>query len=199
MTLSEERKESAASRSTCRIKGGWNDSSCLTALLVALAARCWRRRRRPATAVPPGRLVSRFRRLPSLFAGRVTQVSELSIPDKTGKNDYVYRYQLVRFDVEENFRGQQRKSIEVTTGQGGGDCGFHFRTGERYLVYAGESPANRAALYEHLHAHETPERSGRRFGFPAEARRSGPRRRPRGDHPRNRPRSEDQRDADSGE
>ena len=84
-------------------------------------------------------------RTPVLFAGRVTGITELVIPyktgpDKTGKNDFVSRYKSVRFDVEESFQGQQQKSVEVTTGQGDGDCGFPFRTGERYLVYARDLP-----------------------------------------------------------
>jgi hypothetical protein len=84
-----------------------------------------------------------FAQTPVVFAGRVSEISKLSTPGKTGKNDGVYSRQLVRFDVEENFRGEPRKVIEVTTGFGGGDCGFHFRTGERYLVYAGEFPQQR--------------------------------------------------------
>ena len=111
-----------------------------TALLVALAGALPAPAAEACDCAGTGPPCIAFPKTPVLFAGRVTQVSELSIPDKTGKNDFVYRYQLVRFDVEENFRGQPRTSIEVTTGEGGGDCGFQFRTGERYLIYAGELP-----------------------------------------------------------
>ncbi len=110
------------------------------ALLVALAGALLAPAAEACDCGATGPPCIAFPKTPVLFAGRVTQVSELSIPDKTEKNDFVYRYQLVRFEVEENFRGQPRTSIEVTTGEGGGDCGFHFRTGERYLVYAGELP-----------------------------------------------------------
>ena len=81
-----------------------------------------------------------FPKSPVVFAGRVTGISDLPIPQGTGKNESVFRYRLVRFEVEETFRGQQRTTIEVTTGEGGGDCGFYFRTGERYLVYAHDLP-----------------------------------------------------------
>src|SRR5262249_32445851 len=37
---------------------------------------------------------------------------------------------------ERSYRGWTAKTAEVVTGQGLGDCGYHFRQGERYLVYA---------------------------------------------------------------
>jgi len=42
----------------------------------------------------------------------------------------------VLFEVSRSYQGTQPKSILVTTGLGGGDCGFHFEVGEQYLVYA---------------------------------------------------------------
>jgi hypothetical protein len=55
----------------------------------------------------------------------------------------------VRLVVEENFRGaglERGVTLEVMTGLGGGDCGYGFEVGERYLVYA-EHPAGGAGLY----------------------------------------------------
>lgn len=43
-----------------------------------------------------------------------------------------------RFNVEETFRGSAAGSVEVLTGRGGGDCGYNFVVGTRYLVYAHE-------------------------------------------------------------
>jgi hypothetical protein len=51
----------------------------------------------------------------------------------------------VRFVVEENFRGASVKpggQLEVLTGFGGGDCGYEFVVGERYLVYAQHFPSS---------------------------------------------------------
>src|SRR5262249_10049444 len=42
----------------------------------------------------------------------------------------------IRFDVAEAFRGVSGATVDVLTGLGGGDCGYPFRVGERYLVYA---------------------------------------------------------------
>ncbi len=38
--------------------------------------------------------------------------------------------------VDRVWRGQVQGTIEVTTGAGGGDCGYSFRRGSTYLVYA---------------------------------------------------------------
>lgn len=78
--------------------------------------------------------------MPVVFAGKVTTISDVRIPDGIGSHANFWPYRLVRFDVEEDFGGQQRPFIEVTTGEGGGDCGFPFRVGERYLVDAAHSP-----------------------------------------------------------
>ena len=65
---------------------------------------------------------------------------DFTIPRRVGKDEFAVHHRRVKFEVEETFRGQQRTSVEVTTGQGGGDCGFDFRTGEHYLVYANHLP-----------------------------------------------------------
>lgn len=41
-----------------------------------------------------------------------------------------------RFAVEQSYRGGAGTEIEIFTGRGGGDCGYDFKIGQRYLVYA---------------------------------------------------------------
>jgi hypothetical protein len=48
----------------------------------------------------------------------------------------------VRLRVTENFVGAEGDHFELFTGFGGGDCGFPFRTGETYLVYAYREPGS---------------------------------------------------------
>ncbi len=43
---------------------------------------------------------------------------------------------VARVRVDRVWRGQVQGTIEVTTGAGGGDCGYSFRRGSTYLVYA---------------------------------------------------------------
>jgi len=42
----------------------------------------------------------------------------------------------ITFDVSRSYRGEQQKNIRIRTCVGGCDCGFDFRAGEQYLVYA---------------------------------------------------------------
>jgi Tissue inhibitor of metalloproteinase len=43
---------------------------------------------------------------------------------------------LIKFAVEESFRGLASNVVEVFTSQTGAGCGFGFQTGQQYLVYA---------------------------------------------------------------
>jgi hypothetical protein len=54
-----------------------------------------------------------------------------------------YRQRLVTFAIETAFRGVEGSTAEVITGMGGGDCGFAFRRGERYLVYTYTNPEDK--------------------------------------------------------
>jgi hypothetical protein len=46
------------------------------------------------------------------------------------------RRKLVRFSIERAARGVQGSEIEVWTGMFEGDCGYGFKIGRRYVVYA---------------------------------------------------------------
>lgn len=49
----------------------------------------------------------------------------------------------VNFSVSRWYRGAQRSRVQVETGIGGGDCGFGFEIGKKYLVYAYNDDADR--------------------------------------------------------
>lgn len=68
----------------------------------------------------------------SMFVGKAIGVSAVD-----GKNS-VFRRRAFRFVVVESFKGPQKVGDEiiVQTGMGGGDCGYGFSVGERYLVDA---------------------------------------------------------------
>lgn len=68
----------------------------------------------------------------AVFAGTVTAISDL---DGTG-DDRLFERRLVRFATQRAFRGVEGTTVDVFTGMGGGDCGYAFKTGEQYLVYA---------------------------------------------------------------
>lgn len=80
-------------------------------------------------AGPPCRA---FADTPTVFAGRVTRVARVGGGLET----------IVQFVATKTFRGTQARTIEVRTGSGGGDCGYPFRVGVEYLVYAATDPTS---------------------------------------------------------
>jgi hypothetical protein len=53
-----------------------------------------------------------------------------------GKETVTWQEKLFRFSIEQSFKGIEGTEVEVQTGLDGGDCGYGFKKGERYLVYA---------------------------------------------------------------
>ena len=49
---------------------------------------------------------------------------------------------IVKFRVESSWKGKLRTELSLTTGLGGGDCGYPFEVGQKYLVYAYGSNEN---------------------------------------------------------
>ncbi len=77
------------------------------------------------------------------FVGKVLEIRGSRTESETTESDLPHPFRRVRFLVEENFRGAGVRpggELEVLTGFGGGDCGYDFETGERYLVYAQHLP-----------------------------------------------------------
>src|ERR1700691_2749797 len=72
------------------------------------------------------------------FVGTVIDIEnppdERRFADQSGLSRY-------RFRVDENISGFEEKEVDVYSGRGGGDCSYHFRIGESYLVtpYKAES------------------------------------------------------------
>jgi hypothetical protein len=74
-----------------------------------------------------------------VFEGRVERQEPTSIDIIDVLNDPHAEGQMRRtvfFTVIRTYRGSERQQMKVTTGWGGGDCGFDFETGKEYLVYA---------------------------------------------------------------
>lgn len=67
--------------------------------------------------------------VPAVFVGKVQSISE-----HTGASGFSGR--RVHLDVAEAFRGVTSQEVDIDTGNGGGDCGYPFKVGESYLVYA---------------------------------------------------------------
>jgi hypothetical protein len=70
-------------------------------------------------------------RADAVFVGHVVSIES---PSTGGR--------LVRLAVIEAFRGFQLSQVTLVTGYGQGDCGYPFRMGESYVVYAHRSPTD---------------------------------------------------------
>jgi hypothetical protein len=89
----------------------------------------------PATSyacscVPPQSVENELGRSKVVFSGEVIQVKE--------QKDYFkgYMTKKVLFEVTKTWKGLSQSQVIITTGTGGGDCGYDFQTGKEYVVYA---------------------------------------------------------------
>jgi hypothetical protein len=73
-----------------------------------------------------------FWQVDAVFAGTATRGGTATADE----GSYKRQVRVFTFSVAEVFRGESVSEVEVATGMGGGDCGYGFRVGETYLVYA---------------------------------------------------------------
>jgi hypothetical protein len=75
----------------------------------------------------------------AVFVGKVSAIDEeaMEIP-RFGKTEKIRTSLTAHLEIQNAYKGlpPDRKAIDVLTGGGGGDCGFDFKTGERYLIFA---------------------------------------------------------------
>ena len=91
----------------------------------------------------------------AVFAGKIARIVDNYVPifstsdyvmyklgystyffDHFARNDARRLEFSVFFKVINSWKGLDTSTIEVSTGRGGGDCGYSFLTNEEYLVYA---------------------------------------------------------------
>ena len=85
------------------------------------------------TCVGPPMPCDAFGSADAVFVGTAT--SMLGSKQRDSKEvDWTPR--SFKFTVEQSYSGIDGTEVEVFTGRGGGDCGYSFKIGERYLVYA---------------------------------------------------------------
>ena len=73
-----------------------------------------------------------FWKVAAVFVGRVESIEPVT--GKAGSRFLSSR--KVSFSVVEALRGVDARQVVVRTGSGGGDCGYNFKEGREYLVYA---------------------------------------------------------------
>lgn len=77
------------------------------------------------SCVIPGTPQEEMEKSDAVFSGTVTKIDDSF---ETGYD--------VTLEVIEAWKGVEGTLIKVHTGMGGGDCGFGFKEGEQYVVYA---------------------------------------------------------------
>jgi hypothetical protein len=78
----------------------------------------------------------------AVFTGRVTGIAEPRPADAAAVQPMSFPRKQVKFAISEVLSGLEPSLQEITieTGLGGGDCGYGFRTGLEYIVYASRTP-----------------------------------------------------------
>jgi hypothetical protein len=71
----------------------------------------------------------------AVFTGTVTAIAIRKMPIEAIP-DQLFDRRFVQISIERIGKGVQGAGVEVRTGTGGGDCGFDFKVGQRYVVYA---------------------------------------------------------------
>jgi hypothetical protein len=74
----------------------------------------------------------------AVFVGTAIAVRTAERTANSDKDEDYWAPRTFKFTVEQSFLGLQAMEVEVSTGMGSGDCGYDFKLGSRYLVYAYE-------------------------------------------------------------
>jgi hypothetical protein len=83
------------------------------------------------TCAPPTLPCDAYGSAAAVFVG-----TPISVRQVDSGNEANWPPKAVKFSVEQSYLGVEGTEVEVFTGMGGGDCGYYFQMGQRYLVYA---------------------------------------------------------------
>jgi hypothetical protein len=78
----------------------------------------------------------------AVFDGTVVSIEQIPREMEIAGRTMSFHDKLVKLDAHRSWKGVDVGPVEVVTGQGGGDCGFDFVVGERYLVFAHKGPTD---------------------------------------------------------
>ena len=101
----------------------------LTVALVVIST-AWPSLADACTCVGPNPPCQAVWSTPDVFVGQVLGI------DASPADKQPFLSRRVRIRATEVFRGRSAGEVDVWTGQGGGDCGYDFKAGESYLIYA---------------------------------------------------------------
>jgi hypothetical protein len=108
----------------------------LVATLAVCAAALWPASADACSCAGSGSPCDAAWRADVVFVGNVVSIEPSNAPA-----DYRFGTRRIELAVVEAFRGLQLTQVTLFSGDGGGDCGYPFKMGESYVVYAYRSPA----------------------------------------------------------
>src|SRR6185295_12203766 len=88
------------------------------------------------SCIGPGKPCQAYGAASAVFVGTVIAVRTAERATPVNRDNIDWTPRTFKFSVEQSFLGAGGREAEVATGMGGGDCGYEFKVGERYLVYA---------------------------------------------------------------
>lgn len=89
------------------------------------------------SCISPGPACENFWKVEHVFDGTVLQISETTHSETVAPGrEYRIPRKIVTFKVHRAYKNVEGNAVEVITGRGGGDCGYDFTIGTRYLVFA---------------------------------------------------------------
>lgn len=88
------------------------------------------------TCAGPGTPCESFGSAEAVFAGTVVSARENERRKQADRDEIDWAPRGIKFSVEQAYVGVVGTEVEIFTGYGGGDCGYPFKIGQRYLVYA---------------------------------------------------------------
>jgi len=94
---------------------------------------------RACTCLPAPPPLKAFAGAEAVFRGRVTGIAQK--PTYAPQIDRMVQGYEVSVEVTQSWKGGVAGAGKVDTGSGLGDCGFEFRKGDSYLIYAVRTPA----------------------------------------------------------
>jgi hypothetical protein len=77
-----------------------------------------------------------YGRAAAVFVGTPIALRTVERSPTRNREEIEYAPRIFTFSVEQTFLGLQTREIEVSTGMGSSDCGYDFKLGTRYLIYA---------------------------------------------------------------
>jgi hypothetical protein len=78
--------------------------------------------------VIPSSVETEFSQSDAVFSGKVISIKESRSLGGYAKKEII-------FEVYKTWKGLEESQVKITTGQGGGDCGYHFIHDGEYLIY----------------------------------------------------------------